>query len=69
MALISLSSLSIGILALYLFKLFLFPKKHQGATLPPGPKPKPLIGNLTDLPPAGKEEWVHWSKHKDLYGK
>ena len=36
--------------------------------LPPGPRPIPLIGNLRDLPPHGEQEWVHWSKHKDLYG-
>lgn len=36
--------------------------------LPPGPKPKPLIGNLQDLPPPGVQEWVHWTPHKDLYG-
>ncbi|KAK7892475.1 hypothetical protein LTR67_007572 [Exophiala xenobiotica] len=36
--------------------------------LPPGPRPRPLIGNLRDLPPPGVQEWVHWSTHKDLYG-
>ncbi|KAK8103562.1 cytochrome P450 [Apiospora kogelbergensis] len=36
--------------------------------LPPGPKPKPLIGNLGDLPPPGAREWEHWAKHKELYG-
>ncbi|KAJ5623805.1 hypothetical protein N7510_000114 [Penicillium lagena] len=36
--------------------------------LPPGPKGKPIIGNLLDLPAAGKQEWQHWLKHKDLYG-
>jgi cytochrome P450 len=28
----------------------------------------PLIGNLQDLPPPGVQEWIHWSKHRDLYG-
>ena len=37
--------------------------------LPPGPKPKPVIGNLLDMPPAGQLEWLHWAKHKDLYGE
>ncbi|KAH8105630.1 cytochrome P450 [Phellopilus nigrolimitatus] len=36
--------------------------------LPPGPKPKPIVGNLLDLPPPGTYEWLHWAKHKELYG-
>lgn len=38
------------------------------APLPPGPKKTLLLGNIRDLPPAGKPEWVHWMKHKELYG-
>lgn len=56
-----------GSLGLYLFKSLLYPRKARGP-LPPGPTPKPFIGNLTDLPPTGEQEWVHWGKHKDLYG-
>lgn len=37
--------------------------------LPPGPRPKPIIGNLLDLPPPGALDWLHWLKHKELYGK
>jgi len=55
------------ILGLYIAKTTLFGKKRS-APLPPGPKPKPIIGNLYDLPPAGTQEWKHWLKHKDLYG-
>lgn len=50
----------------------LFQESHRPGPshpLPPGPKPKPIIGNLGDLPPAGAREWEHWAKHKDLYGK
>src|ERR1700761_8505789 len=36
--------------------------------LPPGPKPKFLLGNIADLPPAGSKEWLHWLKLKDQYG-
>lgn len=40
----------------------------RSAPLPPGPKGKPIIGNLKDLPPPGAQEWQHWLKHKDVYG-
>ncbi|KAJ3539528.1 hypothetical protein NM208_g5454 [Fusarium decemcellulare] len=36
--------------------------------LPPGPKPLPLVGNILDLPPAGKPEYQHWIKLKSKYG-
>ena len=52
---------------LFILKQLFTPKKTP-APLPPGPKPKPIIGNLGDLPPAGEQEWVHWGKHKELYG-
>lgn len=39
------------------------------ARLPPGPKGLPIIGNLLDLPAGGTQEWQHWLKHKDLYGR
>lgn len=56
--------------AVYLFiSLFLLAKlRGRGLPLPPGPKPKPVIGNLTDLPPSGRPDWLHWTKHKDVYG-
>ncbi|KAK6379432.1 hypothetical protein LTS17_006350 [Exophiala oligosperma] len=58
--------------AYFLLKFFFLGWSRKSTTttrpLPPGPRPKPLIGNLQDLPPAGVEEWIHWAKHKDLYG-
>lgn len=44
-------------------------RKGSSLPLPPGPKPKPIVGNLADLPPDGVPEWEHWLKHKDLYGR
>ncbi|KAH8690781.1 cytochrome P450 [Talaromyces proteolyticus] len=52
---------------LFLYKI-IRPSNPRIAPLPPGPKPKLFIGNLSDLPPAGEKEWLHWAKHKDLYG-
>ncbi|KAJ6007266.1 hypothetical protein N7540_011242 [Penicillium herquei] len=52
---------------LYATKLFLSRKKTPGP-LPPGPVGKPILGNIADLPPPGTQDWVHWLKHKELYG-
>lgn len=67
-ALILVTDVVLGAVGLYILKTFLTPKKTP-APLPPGPKPKPIVGNVADLPPPGEQEWVHWLKHKDLYGK
>ncbi|KAL4902171.1 hypothetical protein BDW74DRAFT_158711 [Aspergillus multicolor] len=56
----------LGLIILYLFKHTF--SNEQEAPLPPGPPPKPLIGNLRDLPSPDQQSWVQWLKHKDLYG-
>lgn len=44
-------------------------RKRYPLPLPPGPKQKPIIGNLRDLPTPDQQDWMHWLKHKELYGK
>ncbi|KAH8429766.1 cytochrome P450 [Aspergillus melleus] len=67
MALSSLYGALLGLVILYLVKLVVFPKQ-TAAPLPPGPKPKPIIGNLADLPPPGQQDWKYWMQFKKLYG-
>jgi len=56
-------------LGLYLLRSRLLQLKNgKQAPLPPGPKPSFLVGNLSDLPRDGELEFIHWLKHKDLYG-
>jgi hypothetical protein len=61
-------SVVLGLVGLYLVKIFLLSNRGNRPPLPPGPKPKFLIGNIRDLPKPGELEWLHWLKHKDLYG-
>jgi hypothetical protein len=67
MAASSLVGVVLGLLGIYLVKRLLTTKRGL-APLPPGPKGKPIVGNLRDLPGPGTQEWQHWLKHKDLYG-
>jgi hypothetical protein len=57
----------LGIVGLFFTKIILKRKRPLGS-LPPGPRSTPIIGNIADLPPPGTQDWVHWLKHKDLYG-
>jgi hypothetical protein len=44
---------------------WLVPEKPK-LPLPPGPKPKPLIGNLLDMPPS--HMWLKLTEWKKVYG-
>ncbi|KAI1505139.1 cytochrome P450 [Biscogniauxia marginata] len=58
---------ALAALVLYGLKTLLFAGRKQ-LPLPPGPKPKPIIGNMLDMPKPGQREWPHWIKHRALYG-
>lgn len=67
MSLQALLNAILGLLALYITRVWVKRKRSLGP-LPPGPQPKPIVGNMADLPPPGVQDWMHWMKHKDLYG-
>lgn len=67
MSFAALATVALGVLVLYVIKA-LFTRKRPAGPLPPGPRPKPILGNISDLPPPGAQDWVHWMKHNDLYG-
>ncbi|QQK45224.1 Cytochrome P450, E-class, group I [Penicillium digitatum] len=52
----------------YLVATTLTGRKRYPLPLPPGPKQKPIIGNLKDLPSPDQQDWMHWLKFKELYG-
>lgn len=59
-----------GLASLYLVGL-LFSRTQSSisrTSLPPGPKPLPIVGNVRDMPAPGSPDWMHWLEHKELYG-
>jgi hypothetical protein len=58
---------ALGVVALYVVVRYLLAKRHK-LPLPPGPKGLPILGNIKDMPKANELEWIHWLKHKDIYG-
>uniref|UniRef100_A0A8H7K273 O-methylsterigmatocystin oxidoreductase n=1 Tax=Bionectria ochroleuca TaxID=29856 RepID=A0A8H7K273_BIOOC len=43
-------------------------RRKSRISLPPGPKPLPIVGNVLDLPPKGLPEARHWESHHEKYG-
>ncbi|KAL2819386.1 cytochrome P450 [Aspergillus granulosus] len=56
-----------GLVSLYVLRL-VFRQASSRTPPPPGPKPLPIIGNVRDMPATDSPEWLHWLKHKELYG-
>lgn len=63
------SNIILAIVAYAAVRIVLLLRKKKPYPLPPGPKPWPVLGNITDMPKTGVREWEFWLKHKDLYGE
>ncbi|PHH81561.1 hypothetical protein CDD82_490 [Ophiocordyceps australis] len=59
--------LALALVAVILIALLYRTRNPARHALPPGPKPLPLIGNITHLPPRNTPDHLHWLKLKD-YG-
>lgn len=61
------ASFLLGALIFYVANMLLSRQRLAGP-LPPGPRPTPVLGNISDLPPSGTQDWMHWLQYKDAYG-
>ena len=64
--LLTLLDLAMAFLTVYCLKQ-LFVRKPFAGTLPPGPRPLPLIGNLLDMPT--EHEWYKFAEWGERYGE
>ena len=60
--------IAIGVVALLTLALYAFsrPRSAAKATLPPGPKGLPLLGNLLDMP--SRTPWIKFAEWSKVYG-
>ncbi|KDR82203.1 hypothetical protein GALMADRAFT_135566 [Galerina marginata CBS 339.88] len=61
----SYTSIAAALLLFWIVKRLFGPRSNsqQGSSFPPGPPPKPLIGNLTDLPTINAAQtYIEWQK-------
>ncbi|KPI36426.1 O-methylsterigmatocystin oxido [Cyphellophora attinorum] len=68
---LSTSSICLGALLLILLHYAweqIFQRSKNGAKLPPGPRPWPIIGNLLDMPKPSGRATKHWTQHCEKYG-
>lgn len=64
----ALALLAVGVLLLRFFiKHFFSVRRHSGLPFPPGPTPRPIIGNLHDLPT--RHPWLTYTDWGLRYGE
>lgn len=63
---LSLSSVAVAVLLYIALRISVTRSASRRLPLPPGPKPWPIVGNVSDFPVT--HEGRFWAKHKELYG-
>jgi hypothetical protein len=56
-------------LSLYLLAVFRDHRRRRGLPYPPGPSPRPIIGNLLDVPRAKEAPWIMYAEMSKKYGR